>query len=224
MNSILDLLKKLNIVPKNKELYYTALTHPSFANEKRFSTDYQRLEFLGDAMLSKAAALKVFTLYPKLAEGKMTIIRSNSVSGKTLASFSRELGLNKLLRVGNNGEDLKENEKVLADIFEAFVCAIFLDQGEERFDEFLDGYVYKFIKNSKGQEIKNPKTLLQEFLQAESREIIEYETSSEGDEFKTKVLHDKHTFGIGVGKTKKESEISAAENALKKLSKGKKWN
>lgn len=221
MNSIEDLLRQYNIVPKDKELYYQAFTHSTFANEKRTIKSYQRLEFLGDAVLSKLSALKAYETHRRVAEGELTMIRSNSVNGKTLAKFALALHFDKLIRFGNNNDNLNKNEKILEDVFEAFVGAIFLDQGEAKVEEFLQDNVYKTIIEAKKDSLKDPKTQLQEFLQAESREIIQYETFQQGDDFVAEVFHDGNSFGKGRGKTKKEAETAAALNALKLMGKAK---
>lgn len=215
--SIQQLLGKYGLKPKNLTWYLQALTHPSYSNEKKSEKSYQRLEFLGDAILSKLSAEKIFLRYPNMDEGEMTIIRSNSVNGKHLAQFTVELGLDNLIRFGNNNETLRKNEKILEDIFESFVGAIYLDLGEDAVKEFLVDTVFKFIKSSNEKEAKNPKTVLQEFLQAESRENIVYICKEARGGFKAKVLHDETTFGKGWGRTKKDAEISAAKNALEKL-------
>lgn len=212
-----ELLSKHGLKAKNINLYLQALTHPSYSNEKKHEKSYQRLEFLGDAILSKLSAEKIYTRYPYMDEGEMTIIRSNSVNGENLSKFTIELGLDNLIRFGNNNETLRKNKKILEDIFESFVAAIYLDLGEKAVMKFLETSVFKFIETSKEKEAKNPKTVLQEFLQAESRENIVYIAKEARGGFKAKVLHDDTIFGKGWGRTKKDAEISAAKNALEKL-------
>lgn len=219
MNNIDDLLKKFNIIPRNRELFDQAFTHSTFANEKRTIKSYQRLEFIGDAILSKLSAIKAYHSHPKVSEGELTMIRANSVNGKTLAKFALDLQFDKLIKFGNNNEHLRKNENILEDVFEAFVGAIFLDQNEAKVEDFLEDNVYKNIVEAKKNNLKDPKTQLQEYLQAESREIIWYETKQQGEEFISEVFHDGNLFGKGKGKTKKEAETSAALNALKLMGK-----
>lgn len=219
MNNIEDLLKKFNIIPRDRELYYQAFTHSTFANEKRTIKSYQRLEFIGDAILSKLSALKAYQTHSKVSEGELTMIRANSVNGKTLAKFALDLQFDKLIRFGNSKDELRKNENILEDVFEAFVGAIFLDQGEAKVEEFLKDNVYKNIIEAKKSNLKDPKTQLQEYLQAESREIIKYETKQRGEEFISEIFHDGNSFGKGKGKTKKEAETAAALNALKLMGK-----
>lgn len=219
MDKIISFLEKSGIKPDNVELYYQAFTHPSFSNEKRFSKNYQRLEFLGDAILSKLSAERVFFKYSRLPEGDLTLIRSASVNGKTLAKFALDLEFDKLIRFGNTIEKLAKNDKILEDVFEAFVAAIYLDKGEEEVKNFLQSNVFQFIDDAKNQQIKNPKTVLQEYLQSESREAIKYNTIETTNGFESTVVHDGHTFGHGKGKTKKEAEVDAAAKSLELLGK-----
>lgn len=219
-----DLISFLNenkIEYKNIDLYFEAITHPSFANEQRSAKSYQRLEFLGDAILEALTAEYVFKSMPKSDEGEMTIVRSKAVSGSVISLFAKELKLDQTIRFGKNKESdsLRNSEKILADIFEALVAAIYLDLGRERTIQFLDTNVFKFVRDSKNSELKNPKTILQELLQSYSREIIEYKTKEVKGGFEATIYHDGHTFGKGIGATKKEAEVKAAENSLRLLKK-----
>ena len=217
MEQIKDLLKSLNIKYKNITLYYESFTHKTFANEKNIKIDYQRLEFLGDAILEFLSSELIFQLYPNLSEGEMTILRSNSIKGDKLAEFAHELNLHKFIRFGKGKQDFKNNAKIHADIFESLVAAIYLDLGIEEVKTFLKNNIFKFIENSKGIEVKNPKTIIQEYLQSSKRGTIEYITKQNNKQFISSIYHDKNKFGTGIGNTKKESEVNAAENALKLL-------
>lgn len=217
--AFLQFLAQQKIEPKNIEYYFQSITHPSFSNENKFAKSYQRLEFLGDAILESATTEYVFKLCPEMNEGEMTILRSKAVSGNVIASFAKEIGLDQHIRFGNKSNELKNSEKILADIFEALVAAIHLDLGKEATLAFLDKNVFKFVRDSKNEELKNPKTILQELLQSYSREAIEYRTVESAGGFEATVYHDGHAFGTGKGPTKKEAEVKAAENSLKLLKK-----
>ncbi len=217
-NVLLEFLGSLSIRPNDINLYFEALTHPSFSNEKK-ARSYQRLEFLGDAVIEAATTEYVFTLYPEMNEGEMTIIRSKAVSGTVIASFAKQINLQDHIRFGNKSEDLRNSEKILADIFEALAAAIYMDLGKDALVNFLDTNVFRFVRDSKNEELKNPKTILQELLQSHSRESIEYKTVETKNGFEATVYHDGHTFGKGVGPTKKEAEVKAAEFSLKLLKK-----
>lgn len=212
--------KNYNFVPRNLNLFYQALTHPTYSNENRGTQDYQRLEFLGDSILSMVVSHKIYIRYPHYDEGQMSLFKSKLVSSQSLADLTLSTKLVDLIRVGNSLKNIHENQKILADIFEAFVAAIFIDQGIKVLNNFLDKTLFLAIKTVQKQELKNPKTLLQEHLQSDSRKIIEYETSIISDGFLSKILYDRIILGQGKGKTKQSAEVAAAEDALTKVKKG----
>lgn len=213
--------KKLGIRPKNVNLFYDALTHTSFVNEKRVGNSYQRLEFVGDSLLDVAVAFYLYQETPKLSEGEMTVIRASAVKAESLAEISKELGLDKLIRIGKGAQNLKTNTKILSDIFESVSAAIYIDMGKDVFLNFLEQTLFTKLAALKGQNLKNAKTILQEYLQADSRANIVYETRKKmlGDEteiFETSVSHNDIVLGIGRGKNTKIAEVEAAKDALEK--------
>ncbi len=212
--------QKFGFTPKNINLFNQALTHPTYSNENREAKNYQRLEFLGDAILSMVVGLKIFELYRNYDEGQMSLFKSKLVNSQSLASLTLSIKLVDFIRVGNSLKNIHENQKILADIFEAFVAAIFIDQGIKKVNNFLDQTLFKTIKKVNKKELKNPKTLLQEHLQSDSRKIIEYVTVSSHDAFLSKILCNNITYGQGRGRTKQLAEVAAAEDALKKVKKG----
>lgn len=216
MKDIKDLLKSIKIKPQNIDLYIQAMTHPSFANETRKKSN-QRMEFFGDALLEKSATEFIYFHMPDLDEGEMTNIRSASVSGNSLAEYAKKIKLQDYILFGNKADVLKENDRVLEDAFEALVAAIYIDKGQRELEKFLSDNVFLFIKSSIGKQLKNPKTVLQEYLQLESRGLITYEAKEKGNQFEVKVYHDGHVYGVGIGKSKKDAEIAAAEDALRIL-------
>ncbi|CAM9108443.1 ribonuclease III [Mycoplasma marinum] len=218
MEKILD---QFGIKPKNIDIYYQAFTHQTFANEKRYNYTYQRLEFVGDALIDAAVGVYLFNNFPKLSEGEMTLLRAKAVNKDSFAKLSKRLKLGEILRVGNGAEELRENDSILADLFESFTAAIFLDQGREIFEAFMDVTVFEKLRKFSKKELKDSKTLLQEFLQSESREVVKYKTHKDGELFFSKVEHDGHHFGAGKGASKKEAEQRAAKAALKLLKGGK---
>ena len=201
----------------NYQIYKEALTHMTFANENNLDYNYQRLEYLGDAILEFLSSEYIYRLYPNLNEGEMTIIRSNAVKGDQLAVFSKNLGIIDMMLFGKGNDDFNENPKMMADSFESFVAALFLDQGIDEVRRFLRTNVFDFIKKSRGKEEKNPKTVLQELLQTESRAAIVYETKEHGDGYEAHIFHEGNHFGVGRGTTKKEAEVNAAKDALEKV-------
>ncbi len=215
MNKIKKYLESFSISPNDINVYLKALTHKSYANENRINYDYQRLEFVGDALIDFITSIWLYKEFPNISEGEMSIIRASAVKGTKLYEFATNIGLDKYILVGKNKTDFIKNKKIIADIFEAFVAAIYFDQGIEKAISFIKNNILKFINETNGKAIKNPKTILQEYLQLESRESIIYKNKEHKKGFISEVFHEGNKFGVGTGKTKKEAEINAAKNALK---------
>ena len=216
-----ELFKNIGLTPKNKDLYYEALTHTSFVNEKRSGSSYQRLEFVGDALIDSETAIYIFNKFKNLNEGDMTVIRANVVNTNALAKHTQKLGLEKLIRLGKGAEELRKNAKVQADLFESLCAAIYIDLGLEDLRMFLGHNVFKDINETQGKSNKNPKTILQELLQVDSRENVIYNSSPIEEGFIAEVLHSDIKLGYGEGDTKKEAEVNAALSALEKFERGK---
>ncbi len=218
--SLIKLFETINLKPNNIDLYYQALTHTSFINEKRTGKSYQTLEFVGDALIDLETASYLYKNFPDLTEGEMTVIRANVVNGNALAKHSRDLKLQELVKLGKGANEVRKNTKVQADLFESLCAAIYIDLGIEKVREFLSFNVFKDIKSTEGKSMKNPKTLLQEMLQADSRENVTYESETSDNNFIATVFHDGIKLGSGQGNTKKEAEIKAAISALSKFERG----
>ena len=216
-----ELFNNIGLTPKNKDLYYEALTHSSFVNEKRSGRSYQRLEFVGDALIDSETAVYIFDKFNNLNEGEMTVIRANVVNTNALAIHTKKLGLEKLIRLGKGAEELRQNAKVQADLFESLCAAIYIDLGLESLRTFLEHNVFKDINNTQGKSNKNPKTILQELLQIDSRENVIYNSIPNGEGFTAEVTHSDIKLGHGHGDTKKEAEVNAALSALEKFERGK---
>ena len=149
-------LQKMEIPYQNIEIFKEAFTHPSYANENKMKNhDYERLEFLGDAVLQYHVSRHIFDLYPELPEGRLTKLRAKLVREESLARFARELDLGPLIYLGagelNNGG--RDRDSVLADIFEAFMGAICHDCGPEYVEKMLDITIYKHVEDVNYDEI-----------------------------------------------------------------------
>jgi len=216
-NKIKEVLKECGIKPTEMRLFEEAFTHPSYVNEHKDAKQYQRLEFLGDAILQLYTSLSIFKRHPEMNEGEMSIMRASVVNAIKLAELSDSINLPSAIRFGKSAQNLEENTKIKSDVFEALVGAIYLDLGRGVLLEFLDKTVVKCIKKSNGIPQKNPKTQLQEFLQSESRGTIKYDTKPGDKGFVATVKQDGQKYGKGSGQTKKEAEIDAAKNALEKV-------
>lgn len=220
-------LKDMEIPYRNISLFKEAFTHPSYANENKLKNqDYERLEFLGDAVLQYHVSRHIFDLYPDLPEGRLTKLRAKLVREESLARFARELNLGALIFLGagelhNGGRD---RDSVLADIFEAFVGAICHDCGAKYVEKMLEMTIYKHIEDVNYDEITDFKTNLQELIQADQRKTVTYDLisatgPSNNPVFKMAVKMDDMVLGIGIGSSKKRAEQKAAKDALDKLAK-----
>ena len=209
---------KLDINPTNMNLYTTAVTHSSFTNENPSYPDYERLEFLGDAVLEIAISEYLYK-ERKLEEGVMTRMRASYVCEEACATYAREIGLDKDIRVGS-GEVL--NQTITADVFEAFVAALYLDQGFDFTKKFVLDIITKYIEQGV-DFLHDYKSTLQELVQTEKRslvyEIINEEGPSHNKTFTSVVKIDDIIMGKGIGNSKKASEQEAARDALSKQAK-----
>ena len=188
--------------------------------------DYERLEFLGDAVLQYHVSRYIFDLYPDLPEGRLTKLRAKLVREESLARFARELDLGPLIYLGagevNNGG--RDRDSVLADIFEAFMGAICHDCGMKYVDMMLKKTIYRHINDVNYDDITDFKTKLQELIQADQRKTVTYELlsatgPSNNPVFEMAVKMDDMILGTGIGSSKKRAEQQAAKDALNKLAK-----
>ena len=213
----MDFLQKFNINFKNKRLLGIALTHSSYANEHKGCENYERLEFLGDAVLEVVTS-EYFYLHTSYKEGEMTKLRANYVCEKALATYAREIGIDKEIKLGH-GQAHNLNDTIIADVFEAVVGAIYLDQGFLVVKKYIDEIILPYIK----KEIDfnaDYKTKLQELVQTD-RKSLEYEVVNEYGEAHKKVFEvivkiDNIIYGKGRGSSKKEAEQRAALDAYNK--------
>ena len=142
----MDFLNKFNIKIKNKELMQTALTHSSYSNEHKGVDNYERLEYLGDAVLELVTS-EYFYLYTDYKEGKMTKLRASYVCEKALATYAKAIGIDKHIRLGH-GQIHNLNDTIIADVFEAVIGAIYLDQGFDVVREYIDKIITPYINRN----------------------------------------------------------------------------
>jgi ribonuclease-3 len=212
----MDFLSKYGITIKNEDLLLTALTHSSYANENNVES-YERLEFLGDAVLELATS-EYFYLYYKGDEGKMTKTRASYVCEEALFEYSKELGIEKLIRVGNGVKD--ENKSIVADCFESVLAVVFLEHGYSVAKKYVLSIIKPYVE-SNHKFIEDYKTYLQEVLQAQQKTLEYILTSEEGPQndkvFEVDCVVDGLTLGHGSGHSKKEAEQNAAKDAISKM-------
>lgn len=212
----MDFLAKYNIKIDNEELLLTALTHSSYSNEHGGS-NYERLEFLGDAVLQLITSEYFYQTLDK-NEGELSKIRASFVCEEALAQYSKDIGIDKCIRVGNG--QLKDiNDTIIADCFESVLGAIYLDKG------FLvaRNYVLTILKPYITEHhifLGDYKSKLQEMVQTDKKSLeyrlIKEEGPSHDKTFTFEVVIDGIVYGEGTGKNKKEAEQQAARSALKK--------
>lgn len=215
-----NLFLKFKIKTKNVKLFKEAFMHSTYVNEFKNLESYQRLEFLGDALIDAFAAKHLYNINPSLSEGEMTRLKARAVNKESLAQFSNDLKLSQYLKTGKSMNNLEKNSKILSDIFESFIAALFLDNQTKALQKILTITLFDYLDSIIGEESKDPKSLVQEHLQSHSRLAIEYRTVKDKESknsFQSTLFHDGNTFGIGHGSTKKEAEINAAKEALRKL-------
>lgn len=217
-----SLEEKLHYEFKNKKLLKNALTHSSYANEVRsgFSSN-ERLEFLGDSVLSIVVSDYIYRQFPDMPEGELTRLRASLVCEKSLCGFSRELDIGRYLMLGR-GEDHnggRERDSILADAFEAVLAAIYLDGGMEPARTHVMNFVLRELQHTEDEVFKDYKTALQEIIQRNPEESVSYLlTGEEGPDhdkrFTVEVHLNSNVIGTGTGKNKKQAEQMAAKQAL----------
>ena len=215
--------KNLGYNFNNLNYLKTALTHSSYANESKAKFDSnERLEFLGDSVLSIVVSDYIFFKCPDFPEGDLTKLRASLVCEKSLCKFSKILNVGRFLRLshGEANSNGANRSSILADAFEAIIAAIYLDGGLEKARDFILKFIIPDIKNPNFNTFKDYKTQLQEIIQQNHNEIIKYtlvdQIGPDHDKrFVVEVSLNNNVIGKGKGKSKKEAEQEAAREALK---------
>jgi ribonuclease-3 len=217
---------KLGIQFQNEKLLKQAFTHSSYVNEHRRKPheDNERLEFLGDAVLELTVSHFLFLKYPMMSEGELTKLRAAVVCEPSLVSFAHDLSFGTLILLGK-GEEMtggRERPALLADVFEAFIGALYLDQGLQTVIRFLEKVVFPKIDSGAFAHVMDFKSQLQELIQRDGTGLIEYKILQEkgpahNREFVSRVSMNGKELGIGTGRSKKEAEQHAAQMALEVL-------
>ena len=223
----MDLFEKFGIETENKELYDVAFTHASYSIHHDLDYNYERLEFLGDSVLSLIVSEYIYKKYPQYEEGDLTKLRSNFVCQNALIYYSHKLGLQEYLKVSEVESNLTKNEvlSITADLFESFLGAIFIDKGMDFAKEFVSNAIFKYIDQER-VFFEDYKSSMKEYGDANEIKIT-YEVLKEygvphDKTFIMACLVDGKQMGVGRGKNKKEAEQSAAKGAMRKLRIGRK--
>ncbi|AYV65977.1 ribonuclease III [Niallia circulans] len=218
-----ELQDKLGIHFTNEKLLKQAFTHSSYVNEHRRKPheDNERLEFLGDAVLELTVSKFLFNKFPMMSEGELTKLRAAIVCEPSLVSFANELSFGKYVLLGK-GEEMtggRTRPALLADVFEAFIGALYLDQGLDSVVAFLEEVIFPKINNGAFSHVMDFKSQLQEYVQRDAVGTIEYKILLEkgpahNREFISQVFLNNRELGTGMGRSKKEAEQQAAQKSL----------
>lgn len=217
----MNFLEKYGIKIKNNKLLENALTHSSYSHEHKNILNYERLEYLGDAVLELIIS-DYFYNNTDLTEGEMSKLRASYVCEKALAHYAKnDVGFIPYIKVGH-GQQNNVNATIIADVFESILAAIYLEQGFEVAKEYIYKIIIPYIEN-KSEFFDDYKTKLQELVQTD-RNSLEYELVRENGEphnktFEVVVKINDIIYGRGIGKSKKEAEQNAAYDAYQKSAK-----
>ena len=223
LNKIIDLLDKFQIKPNDITLYELAFTHSSYnvdVNTKH--QDYERLEFVGDSVINFVVADLAFSIRTDMTQGDLSKLRAAIVQSKSLADKALTYNFNDYIRLGHSlPENTRTSKRILEDVFEAFVGAMYFDQGINFTYNFVKKMFIDDVTNFEMKQVTDYKSELQEEMQAEHREAVKYVVVEErgpahDKTFVVKVTYNDVTLGIGEGKTKKDAEQNAASDALRK--------
>lgn len=214
--------KNIGIVFKDKALLHRAFTHRSYLNENRKEKESnERLEFLGDAVLEFIISEELYKKFPNQDEGHLTALRSKLVNTTSLAETAKEIGAGEALFLSKGEEQGggRNNSSLLANTLEAIIGALFLDQGVETAKTFINKFISTKIPETVKKSLKDPKSLLQEVVQANGLPTPTYKViSEEGPDhakaFTVEVLIGKRSYAQGTGLSKKTATQFAAQKAL----------
>lgn len=217
---------QLGISFKNPLLLKQAFTHSSYVNEhpQQNMLDNERLEFLGDAVLELAVSQYLYHRYGDMTEGELTRLRANIVCEESLVKFAKQLQFNRYILLGRGEEQTggRNRPALLADVFESFLGALFLDQGFTKVLSFLEEHIFPLLEVRDFQTVQDYKTVLQEFIQKYEDTVIEYEIIEEigpshDKTFVAQVFINQTAYETGSGRSKKEAEQEAAKKTIKRL-------
>jgi ribonuclease-3 len=222
-----DVFNITGFKPINLEYYQKAFIHKSvlrFLSNQNLNTSYERFEFLGDSILNLVIANFIFNKYKQEEEGHLTRIRTKLVNGKTLSYLAKKIKLNDFIIISKNVEIIggRNNDRIIEDVFEAFLCSIYLDLGFKYTEVFIIALMNKYIDFDIIEEDNNFKDILLRHCQKQFQISPEYELITTSGQHHTKtftsiVIINGIRYKTGTGKTKKESEQNASKFTLESL-------
>lgn len=220
-----EVLNTFDLHTTNYSQYLIALTHSTYANENKTISN-ERIEFLGDAILGLTTAEYIYHTFPDMPEGNMTKLRATYVCEDANFAYAKELKLDELLLLGVGEEATggRKKKAVVADVFECFLGATYLTFGITAVKQILEKVVFPHIKRIDNEQFIDYKTQLQEYIQADHENTVEYMVIKEEGKPNEKIFTmcvklDGIVLGIGQGRSKKLASQEAAKNALEKVSK-----
>lgn len=220
--TIKEFQEKIGYKFKNEKLIIEALSHSSYANEcKKQRKNNERLEFLGDSVLSVIVSDYIFEHFKHLPEGELTKLRASLVCEQALFDFSKKIDLGKYIFLGK-GEEItggRERPSIVSDAFEAVIAAIYLDGGLKVASKYVLSFIPENVKPHSVVSFVDYKTALQEIIQKNPEEKVEYVLTDESGpdhdkKFTVNVMLNSNVIGTGIGKSKKSAEQNAAKEAL----------
>ena len=219
--SVAELQNRIGYKFKNEKLLFEALSHSSYSNENKALNSNERLEFLGDSVLSIVVSDYIFKHFTHIPEGELTKLRASLVCESSLFEFSKKIDLGSYILLGK-GEELtggRERPSIVSDAFEAVIAAIYLDGGIEAVTPYILSFIPQDITPKGSGAFHDYKTILQEVIQKNPEEKIVYHLKSESGpdhdkHFTVQVLLNNNVIGEGTGRSKKAAEQSAAKEAL----------
>lgn len=221
--NIHELEKRIGYRFKRIDLLQTALTHPSFSGDRHGCVDYQRLEFLGDAVLELSISHYLYFELPKLDEGKLTRIRQALVREETLSDVAQRIGLGDFIRmsIGEEHTGGRNKPSILCDVMESVIAAIYLDAGYDAADAFIRNILARELDPNTLSDRMDAKSRLQEILQKEEKMPVYEQISLEGPPhapiFTYRVLTGGNVLGEGTGTSKQNAQQAAAREALSRM-------
>ena len=219
--SVTLLQEKIGYKFKNEKLLFEALSHSSYANENKNLRSNERLEFLGDSVLSIVVSDYIFKHFSHIPEGDLTKLRASLVCESALFDFSKKINLGDFILLGR-GEELtggRERPSIVSDAFEAVIAAVYLDGGMEAARPYVLSFIPEDITPKGSDAFHDYKTILQEVIQRNPEERISYNLKSESGpdhdkHFTVQVMLNNNVIGEGTGRSKKSAEQAAAKEAL----------
>ncbi len=212
----------------DSELFLTAVTHRSYCNEHPRTEHNERLEFLGDAVLEYLISKELYQHFPDQPEGILTAMRSKLVQTASLSQIAQQLNLGDYLRLSKGEEQGggRQNRALLENTLEALIGAIYLDHGMQAARKFLTDHLFPQIDTLTLHNLKDPKSLFQELIQAQNLptptyEVVDEQGPDHDKTFTVSVLVDNQEWGRGEGSSKQRAETAAAQQGLQKLEKNK---